>query len=37
MVEVQITPPMKYRDDLIKKDWLFTFLPYSGVIINYRF
>jgi len=37
MVEVQITPPIKYRDDILYSDWLFSFLPYNGVVINYRF
>jgi hypothetical protein len=37
MVEVQITPPIKYRDDILNSDWLFSFLPYNGVVINYRF
>ncbi|MHA7131677.1 hypothetical protein [Algoriphagus namhaensis] len=36
-VEVQITPPVKYQDDILAKDWLFSFLPYNGVVINYRF
>ncbi|WP_139316589.1 hypothetical protein [Algoriphagus marinus] len=36
-VEVPITPPVKYQDDILNKDWLFSFLPYNGVVINYRF